>query len=209
MTYSDSTWKFWDSKTGLLLLLNPVFSSFKENELIYLTTPSPNPTAPAPHPLTQSFHPSSWKSILVCLWKPPFHSQSLWFRYCQHPYFRGTHMTQALSVTALHPPEIIQPSSSSSSTFSEHLACARHCSKSFPCIISFNLHNNPWCKHYYFCYILHEETKGISNPKPICLTTPLHCPLPIGHHLPKKQLRRSTGTNYSCVCRVTQSHHLK
>ena len=72
VTYTGGTWKSWDSKVGLLLLLNLMFSSFLENELALRPY---HPILPH-HSHIPPFHPSPSEARLDFLRKQlPLHFQ--------------------------------------------------------------------------------------------------------------------------------------
>ena len=162
-TNTGGTWKGWDSKVGLLLLLNLMFSSFLENELALLPY---HPILPH-HSHIPPFHPSPSEARLDFLRKQlPLHFQ---------PYgpgivtasTSGTH-TWAWSCPSMwYPLETIQASSLSPpppSIVSEPLACARRCYERFLCITSFHPHDN--CREKAWLFF----SKGILTPKSICFT---------------------------------------
>lgn len=113
VTYSGSTWKSWNSKVDLLLLWNSMLSSIHNSELVY-------PRPPAPHTISSTF-----RCGCVCFpqeaTSPQFSVHTA--QMLSPPPLQGDTCESDPTNHSIEPPEIIWISSSSS-TFSEHLACA-------------------------------------------------------------------------------------
>ena len=100
VTYTGGTWKSWDSKVGLLLLLNLMFSSFLENELVLLPY---HPILPH-HSRAPPFHPSPSEARLDFLRKQlPLHFQPIWPRRCYCLHFRDSHTSLILPISVVPP----------------------------------------------------------------------------------------------------------